>query len=90
MDLFKEQLDQVESRISRLEGKKGEDTYDYYERHIIFELRHIYAWGGGSARSATILGLPQGHSQRCYYYLAHGIVATVDPSLEVFADMPLQ
>ena len=49
----------------------------------------MYAWGG-AARSAMRLGLPPGHSQRSYYYLAHGIAATEGTILEFFPDMPLQ
>ena len=46
--------------------------------------------GGGGASSTSILGIPQGHYQRCYSNFAHGIAETVDPSLEFVANVPLQ
>ena len=46
MNFFKEKSDRVVSRISRLDGKKGEETDDDDERRRIFEPRPLHAWGG--------------------------------------------
>ena len=41
-------------------------------------------------RSSVWFGITQGHSQRCYYDLAHGIEVTASLRLEVIAVMTLQ
>ena len=45
VDVFKERLDRVVSRVSRFEGKKGQETYDYDNRHRVFETMPLRAWG---------------------------------------------
>ena len=49
---------------------------------IVSFIQDLCMIGWGAVRSAMILGIPQVHSQRCNYDLAHRIAAIAGPSLD--------